>query len=308
MHAAARKTRIHGVMGFLVLLALLAGPLAAVAQTSSQDGPGAVEVRKLAENLFLLSDGRQQTSVFITDLGVVVVDPGSAETGPSVRAAIQRLTSKPVITLIDSHSHADHTDGNMLFGTTVDIVAHEQTRRNMEKATAFGSEGINFLPKLMFRNRMSLGTGAGRIDLHYFGRGHTNGDVWVFFPALGVAYAGDMFPGRELPIIDGSQGGSGLEYPASMERAADALRGIDVIVTGHSGPLTRADFDDFRALTREFNDIVIDGFNRGMSVDDVIASWNTNAPARFPAAPAERVRSNVEYMFGELAPIEGAAR
>ena len=215
--------------------------------------------------------------------------------------AIRALTSKPVITLIDSHSHTDHTAGNSLFGTAVDIVAHEQTRRNMEKAGAFGADGINFLPKLMLRNRMSLGTGPARIELHYFGRGHTSGDVWVVFPALGVAYAGDMFPGRELPAIDGSQGGSGLEYPASVERAAGTLRGVNAIVTGHSGVLKPGDFDDFRASIREFHDIVIDGFNRGMSVDEVIESWNTHAPARFPAAPADRVKSNVEYMFGELA-------
>jgi glyoxylase-like metal-dependent hydrolase (beta-lactamase superfamily II) len=275
--------------------------MAAFAESARQERPGAIEARKLADNLFLLSDGRQQTLVLVTDLGAVVIDPGSAENGPAVRAAIQALTSKPVITLIDSHSHSDHTGGNTLFGTAVDIVAHEQTRRNMESAGAFGPEGINFLPKLMFRNRMSLGTGPARIDLHYFGRGHTNGDVWVVFPALGVVYAGDMFPGRELPVIDGSQGGSGLDYPASIERAAGALGSIDVIVAGHSGALTRGDFDDFRAITREFHDIVVDGFNRGMSVDEVIESWNVNAPERFPVAPADRVQSNVEYMFGELA-------
>jgi cyclase len=289
------------LVGLVCAQGLLAGRVASAAEASSQDRPATIEVHTIAENLFLLSDGPQQTLVLVTDLGVVVVDPGGAEIGLPVRAAIERLTTKPVVTLIDSHSHADHTGGNTLFGTTVDIVAHEQTRRNMEKAGAFGAHGINFLPKLMFRNQMSLGAGRTRIDLRYFGRGHTNGDVWVMFPALGVAYAGDMFPGRELPIIDGSQGGSGLDYPESLERAADALRNIDVIVSGHEGALKRADFDNFRTLIGEFHDIVMDGFNRGMSVDEVIASWNTGSPARFPAAPAERVRSNVEYMFGELA-------
>ena len=271
-----------------------------VGTADAQDQHGTLEVQTIAENLFLLADGRSHTPVLVTDLGVVVIDPGSAEIGPSVRAAIQRLTSKPVVTIIDSHSHDDHTGGNDLFGTAVDIVAHERTRKNMEKVGAFGPGSMNFLPKLMFRSRMSLGTGRTRIDLHYFGRGHTSGDAWVVFPALGVAYAGDMFPGRELPAIDGSQGGSGLEYLESLERAANALRNIDMIVTGHAGVLHHADFDEFRAVTREFRDIVIDGFNRGMSVDEVIASWNANAPPAFGTGPRERVRSNVEYLFGEL--------
>ena len=285
-------------------LIVLCAAFVAVA-AGAQDRPGTIEVQTIAENLFLLTGGRNNTPVLVTDLGVVVIDPGSAEIGPAVRAAIQRLTSKPVITIIDSHSHGDHTGGNDLYGTAVDIVAHERTRKNMEKGGAFGPGSRNFLPKLMFRNGMSLGTGRTRIVLHYFGRGHTNGDAWVVFPALGVAYAGDMFPGRELPAIDGSQGGSGLEYLESLERAAAALRDVDVFVTGHAGVLRRVDFDDFVAVTREFRDVVIDGFNRGMSVDEVITSWNANAPTRFRAAPPERVRSNVEYMFSELAhPID----
>jgi cyclase len=292
---------------FLGAQALCLGPTAALAAGATQDS-GNIKVETIAENLFLLSDGHRYTPVLVTDLGVVVVDPGGAETGAAVRASVQRLTGKPIAVLIDSHSHPDHTGANDLFGTAVDIVAHEQTRKNMEKAGTFGANGINFLPKLMFRDRMSLGAGRTRIDLRYFGRGHTNGDAWIVFPALGVAYAGDMFPGRELPIIDGSEGGSGLDYPESLERAANALRDIDVIVSGHAGVLTRADFDAFRVLTREFRDVVIDGFNRGMSVDEVISSWNTSAPPSVPAAPAERVKGNIEYMFGELAPTEPAVR
>lgn len=288
------------LMVFVSAQALVLSPPAAFAAEIRQVS-GSIKVETIAENLFLLSDGHQHIPVLVTDLGVVIVDPGSADTGNAVRAAVQQLSDKPVITLVDSHSHPDHTGGNNLFGTAVDIVAHEHTRKNMEKAGAFGANGINFLPKLMFRDRISLGAGRSRIDVRYFGRGHTGGDAWVVFPALGVAYAGDMFPGRELPIIDGNAGGSGLEYPDSLARAANALQNIDVIVSSHAGVLKRADFDAFQLLTREFHDVVIDGFNRGMSVDEVMASWNTSAPQGFPAGPVERVRNNVEFMFGELA-------
>src|SRR5262245_61553141 len=135
--AGCGRLGFTAVMGFLVVFALLAAPVAAFAHASFQDRPGTIEAQKLADNLLLLSDGRQQTLVLVTDLGVVVIDPGSVENGPALRAAIQALTSKPVITLIDSHSHGDHTGGNSFFGTTVDIIAHEQTRRSMEKAGAF---------------------------------------------------------------------------------------------------------------------------------------------------------------------------
>jgi glyoxylase-like metal-dependent hydrolase (beta-lactamase superfamily II) len=270
---------------------------------AGQAGPvsqAAIEVQQLADDLFLLKHGSHSTPVLITDLGVVIVDPGGAGFGAPVIAAVRRLTDRPIATLINSDAHPDHTGANDQFGTTVDIVAHEHTRKSLEQAGAFGSDGANFLPKLMVRTRMSLGAGQSRIDLLHFGRAHTNGDLWVVFPAQRVAYAGDVFPGRELPIIDGSQGGSGLDYPDTLERAADALGNIDAIVSGEQGLMRRADFDGFRALVREFHDVVIDGFNRGMSADEVIASWQANAPPT-ATARADRVRSNVEYMFGELA-------
>ncbi len=49
------------------------------------------------------------------------------------------------------------------------------------------------MPKRTFSDRMTIGSGADQIDLHYFGRGHTNGDAWVLFPALRVVHAGDIF-------------------------------------------------------------------------------------------------------------------
>ena len=59
---------------------------------------------------------------------------------------------------------------------------------------------------------MTIGSGADRIDLHYFGRGHTNGDAWVLFPALRVMHAGDIFSGKNIPLLDANNGGSGVGH------------------------------------------------------------------------------------------------
>jgi cyclase len=45
---------------------------------------------------------------------------------------------------------------------------------------------------------MTLGSGADRIDLYYFGAGHTSGDALVLFPALRIMHAGDLFAGQAL--------------------------------------------------------------------------------------------------------------
>ena len=55
---------------------------------------------------------------------------------------------------------------------------------------AFASKP-NALPKLTFKDKTFLGAGKDRVEVRYFGAGHTDGDAWVFFPALHVVHAGD---------------------------------------------------------------------------------------------------------------------
>ena len=97
----------------------------------------------------------------------------------------------------------------------VEFVAHENCKASMEKMPAFQSdEGKKFLPGKTFKDTLSLLSGKDKIDLYYFGRGHTSGDTFVVFPALKVMHAGDMFAfSKGLPIIDVTVGGSG---PAGM--------------------------------------------------------------------------------------------
>src|SRR6266516_4801622 len=85
---------------------------------------------------------------------------------------------------------------------TVEIVAHENTKTNMEKMDAFKGDNAKFLPKKTYKDKMTLGAGKDRIDLYYFGRGHTNGDTWVVFPALRVMHTGDMFAWKDAPTLD----------------------------------------------------------------------------------------------------------
>ena len=45
---------------------------------------------------------------------------------------LKALTDKPVATIINSHAHFDHVNGNAEFPATVDIVTSEQTKTLME--------------------------------------------------------------------------------------------------------------------------------------------------------------------------------
>jgi len=75
-----------------------------------------------------------------------------------------------------------------------------------------------------FKDRMTLGSGAERIELYYFCRAHTGGDAWVVFPALRVLHTVDVFASKIFPLIDANNGGSGVEYPQTIAKAVAALK------------------------------------------------------------------------------------
>src|SRR5205809_30768 len=207
-----------------VLIGVSALSLAATAYQAQPQGPKVVEVEKLKDNLYMLKGGGGNTTVFVTATGVVVVDTKNPGWGQPILDKIKELTPKPVTTIINTHSHGDHVSGNVEFPASVEIVAHEKTKTNVEAwPSVYGlpnafpnvvkESGGKGVPKKTFKDKMSIGSGNDRVDLFYFGRGHTGGDAWVVFPSLRVLHTGDMFPNKGIPIMDKNAGGSGVDFP-----------------------------------------------------------------------------------------------
>src|ERR1700733_6055593 len=113
------KTRISTL---LVLMGALAIPSLAAPPQAPQQGAKVINVLKLKDNFYVLEGGGGNTSVFITqNHGVVVVDTKLPGWGPLLVEKIKTLTDKPVTTIINTHTHADHTSGNPDFGPGIEI-------------------------------------------------------------------------------------------------------------------------------------------------------------------------------------------
>ena len=156
------------------------------------------------------------------------------------------------------------------------------------------------MPKGTFKDKMTIGKGADQIDLHYFGRGHTNGDAFVIFPALRVMHAGDIFSGKNVPLLDANNGGSGVEIGKTLAKAADGAKGVDQIITGHSTVMTVADLREYAAFNNEFAADVQAAKKAGKTPDEVASTWKTPAKYKGYGEPqAARLRANVQVVWDE---------
>jgi hypothetical protein len=114
-------------------------------------------------------------------------------------------------------------------------------------------------------------------------------------------HAGDIFSGKNLPLLDANNGGSGVAIGDTLAKAANSVKNIDTIITGHSIQVTVADLREYADFNREFLTTVREAKKAGKSVDDVANSWTMPAKYAGYAAPQPaRLKSNVQVIFNEL--------
>jgi cyclase len=293
-----RRAVLLGILMTVGAIGMAAKQAAPPAQGAAAAQPQTLTTEKLRDNLFVIKGGGGNTAAFITANGVVIVDTKLANWGQRIMDQVRSVTDKPVTTIINTHTHGDHTGSNEFFPASVEVVAQENTKTNMEKMDAFKGEKAQFLPDKTFKDKLTLFQGADRIDLYYFGAGHTNGDAIVVFPALRIAHAGDLFARKGTPLIDVNNGGSGVAYPETVKKVATGISGVDQVITGHSDVFPWSAVAEYGEFNQAFLTATKAAIDAGKTVDDAIAGFKV--PDTFKDYNMAGVKDNVTKIYAEL--------
>jgi glyoxylase-like metal-dependent hydrolase (beta-lactamase superfamily II) len=295
------------VLGTLIAVGALS---MAVARPQGQTAtPKVIDIEKLRDNLYVLTSstvGNPATfsggnaAVLVTDTGVVLVDTKLPGWGQAMLDKIKTVTNKPVTTIINTHTHGDHTGNNGFFGAAVDSIVHENTAVNMAKMDAFKGENTKLLPKRTFKDRMTIGTGRDRIDLYYFGVGHTNGDTFVVFPALRVLHAGDMFPWKDAAFYDRNNGGSGVSHPQTIANVLAGIKDVDTVIPGHIPVTTVKDLQEYQRFSADLLAAVQAQIKAGKNVSEAVAAIDLTT--KYKGYQTGRMKAAIEAIYAELKP------
>ncbi len=290
---------------YVALAVSIFSPSIVVSQQAAQapqPDAKALDIQKLRDNLYVIKGAGGTTTVFLANGGTVVVDSKNPGWGSVLIEKIRTITDRPITTLINTHSHPDHTGGNADFPAGVEIIAQENTKKNMEMMDIFKSG--KGLPTKTFKDKMSLFSGQDRIDLYYFGVGGTDGDAWVVFPELRTMATGDGCSGRHLSIIpNGSSGGNFLVYPDTLSRTIASIENVDTIIPGHDDVLTWNDLKMCADFYQDFLTWTKAERARGKTVDEAVADYQI--PEKYKAqgytpGVARAVRMNIQGIYDEL--------
>ena len=234
--------------------------------------PAKLELIKIKDDIYVISNAYVPglTTALITNEGVLLVDDKFEIDHDSIMAQLKTVTNQPVKYVINTHFHADHSGGNAkLQALNTLAVASDQARVRMVAGNQPG------LPDMTVRERATIYLGGKPVELYWFGRAHTDGDVVVLFPEQDVIVMGDMYTnGEGTPqLVDYSGGGSAKEWTATV----DGVLKLDfaTVIPGHGHPVTRADLQAFRESTLRFSGLVTELVKQNKSKAEIEAAMRS---------------------------------
>ncbi len=259
--------------------------------------------------------------------GLVVVDTGRHPEHQERILAFARESKKPIVAIINSHWHLDHTGGNATL-----LEAYPQAQ--VYASTAIDGALKGFFPKSRQEGEQYLASGKATpqqaddirrdiaridepsalrpthpvtasgtltigglpLDVHLARFAATEGDVWIRDGDLVIA--GDLVVAM-VPFLD-------TACPEGWRRALDEIASIrfETLIPGHGEPMTRQQFLDWRRAY----DNLLDCSNSTTSRQGCIDGWLKDAAAFIPRGERKRAAGMAGYYIDSRLRASGNER
>jgi cyclase len=282
------SVKLNRIVFALLAIAALRLPAAA------QQPAAALTMKQLKPNVWVgLGGAGGNSTIIVGQTGVIVVDAKQTEAGAKdLLAEIAKITPKPVKTVILTHSDGDHVNGLVAYPMGIQIIAHENNKKELQAALAAGGRGgppADRLPtRVTTKEKESTTIDGVKLELYHFAPAHTSGDLMVYIPAEKIVATGDIVVTNRAddnPNVHFEKNGSTAGWLTTVK----GLMGLnaETYVTGHGDLVKKADlqrkFDMTTARRAKIAAMVKDG----KTVDEIKAALpDAPAPGAAPRAAA----------------------
>jgi cyclase len=281
--------RLSGVVGLSALAALANG---------QGPAPAPLVVHSLPGNVSWVEGGGGNSGVIVGDKGVIVIDAKiTPASGKELLDEIAKITPRPVNTVILTHSDRDHVNGLAAFPGGITIIAHENNKKEQERAIAAGGKDAppaDHLPtRVITKNKDRINVDDVSLELLHWGPAHTSGDLVVYLPKQKIVFTGDILTNRPDPLIH-------LEKNGSSEGWIETAKGIvaldaDTFVPGHGGPETKAEVQQYLEHAEAKRAKIKDLVAQGKSLDEIKSAVGDPPPPQGGNGPTFATFTDVVY-------------
>jgi cyclase len=232
----------------------------------TQTQPPKLTISKIKDSLYEIEGDGGNVAVLVTDEGVLLVDDKYEQDHDAIVASVKSVTSQPIKYIVTTHHHADHSGGNGKFVSSAEIISTANARANIVTHKQSNAPANMVPAQLVFTQEMSVFLGGQEVRAKYVGRGHTNGDAVVYFPALKTLHTGDLMAGTG-PLIDYPGGGSLAEWANTLDAAMTL--DFDTVIPGHGKVTDKAGLRTYRDNVDKMKTRVSGLIREGKSQEEV---------------------------------------
>jgi alkyl sulfatase BDS1-like metallo-beta-lactamase superfamily hydrolase len=244
--------------------------------------------------------GFANSSIFETDDGLVVVDPGARNNAGEKHTAVRAVSDRPLHTAVYTHGHMDHVWGADLYAAEARergwppprVIAHEAVAPRFERyrKTAGWNGVINlrqfrggagvpmwptdyWYPDTTYTDHLVVTVGGETFDLRH-GRGETDDATWVWVPSRGVLCTGDLFV-WVVPNCGNPQKVQRYAEAWAVALREMAAREAEVLLPGHGPPIAGRDrvrqaLEETAEYLESLERQSVALMNQGASLDDLL--------------------------------------
>jgi cyclase len=235
--------------------------------TQNPAQPPKLTLNKVAGDLYEIEGDGGNVAVYLTSEGVILVDDKFDQDHDAIVAHIKSITDQPVKYVLSTHYHEDHSGGNGKFLPTAEIISTANARTNIVKHVQSNASGNVQPARVVFTDETAVFLGGKEVRAKFFGRGHTNGDAIIYFPALRTIHTGDLMAGN-TPLIDYPGGGSVVEWTKTLDAAMKTLD-FDRVIPGHGAITNKAGLMAYRNNVEKLRNRAAGLIREGKSQEDV---------------------------------------
>jgi glyoxylase-like metal-dependent hydrolase (beta-lactamase superfamily II) len=228
-------------------------------------------VERVTDDLHMIKGLGGNVAVLKTGAGTVIVDTMTFTLqGSRIRHIAEELTGEPIVLVINTHYHSDHTHGNPGFLPGTQVVSTTRTLEHLHDidASYWTGDAAALLPNHTFDHDLGIQLGTKHLQLLHPGRGHTDGDLVALFVDDDAVHTGDLFFNHLYPSIDLAAGGTVRGWGTTLDNVL-ALKFTHVI-PGHGELSDRSGLEQFQRFMRQLAAVGADAKARGLTLDATI--------------------------------------
>lgn len=259
-----------------VLLALM---LCSVAHAQDKVQVTSLE---LAKHLYMIKGAGGNIAAVVGPEGALVVDSQYEHMAPQIKAELEsKQAGVQIKTLVNTHFHGDHVNGNAALASGAQIVAHTNVLTRLKADSKFPVAG---LPTETFIGEKALSLNGVNLKLVTMPVSHTDGDLVVWFKEANVLHMGDLFFADRFPFIDLKSGGSVAGYISNVKLLISQIDDKTRLIPGHGDLMDKAGLQRFLTMMEQTLAEVNALKAQGKTEDQIVAqglsaqwkSWSWN--------------------------------